>query len=325
MALFSARSIRSSLAALALMAVPGGSLWADHGAHLDGTYFTLDNGTDLREIADKETRGLLKRVRGEGEAFGASQRARYCKLKRGKAPIQWAVNNLDTGQVLARSRNAEQLYFGASVSKLFVAAALLDKQEGRLSRKQLRQLTFMIVVSDNVTWLDLQRQVGGDGTNDTGRSAVQAFVRRMGYPTIKGFQGWNGRRNGVGGEHGNELNALELAQFLFDTRHRNYRGADVLWKIMQATKTGDRKIDKYTPADIYLGGKTGTYSGPNEAPETVHHPTIKARNHAAVLMIGEGHYGISILSNTGDNEDVAVLGGGLMREYLGVGPGLTCG
>ncbi len=313
------------LVSLALMAVPGSSLRADHLDHVDGTYFTLDNGINLREIADKQTRGMLKRVTGEGEDFGAAQRTRYCKLKAETAPIQWVVNNLDTGEVLARSRNAEQLYFGASVSKVFVAAALLDKQQGRLSQKQLRQLTLMIVVSDNVTWLDLQRQVGGDGTNDTGRTAVQAFVRRMGYPTIKGFQGWNGRRNGVGGEHGNELNALELSQFLFDTRHRNYRGADVLWKIMQATKTGDRKIDKYTPASLYLGGKTGTYSGSNEAPETVHLPTIKARNHAAVLLIGDGHFGISILSNTGDNEDVAVLGGGLMREFLGVDGGLTCG
>ncbi len=313
------------LVLLALLAVPAGHVRADDIGQVDGTFFTLDNGIDLREMADKETRKLLKRVRGEGEAFGDVQWKRYCKLKRDSVPIQWVVNKLETGEVISRSANAEQLFFGASVSKLFVAAALLDKQEGRFTRKQLRQLAFMIVVSDNVTWLDLQRQAGEDGSSDSGRAAVQAFVRRMGYRTIKGFQGWKGRREGVRGEHGNELNALELSQFLFDTYHRNYRGADVLWQIMQATKTGDRKIDKYTPATIYLAGKTGTYSGPNEAPDTVHLPTIKARNHAAVLMLGDGHYGISVLSNTGDNEDVAVLAGGLMREFLGVGGGLTCG
>ena len=35
-------------------------------------------------------------------------------------------------------------------------------------------------------------------------------------------------------------------------------------------------------------------------------------------------YVLSILSNTGRNEDVAVLGGGLMREYLRVEPAITC-
>ena len=78
--------------------------------------------------------------------------------------------------------------------------------------------------------------------------------------------------------------------------------------------TGERKVDKYIPSYLYIGGRTGTYSGPNESPDTIKHLNIRARNHAAVLPIKDKYYGISILTKTGRNEDVAVLGGELIRE-----------
>ncbi len=322
MGAFAVRILRGCLVLAALMAVPVAGAVADHRTGKDGAYFTLDNGVDLYDVADAQTRKLLTRVTGRGEAFGARQE-RYCRLKGNDREVQWVVNNLDTGETIARSANADQLYFGASVAKLFVAAALLDKHKGKIAPAQLRQLVKMVVVSNNAAWLELQRQVGDDGSDDAGRAAVNAFVQRMGYPRIKGFQGWRKRRDGTR-EHGNELTALALSRFLHDTYQRKYPGADVLWKVMQATRTGKGKIDRFTPTDVYLGGKTGTYSGPNASPETVHLPTIQARNHAVALMIGDGHYGISILANTGSSGDVAVLAGGLMREYLGVQPRVAC-
>ena len=66
---FHARSMGAWLVSLALMAVPGNSLHADHLDHDDGTYFTLDNGISLHEIADKQTRGMLKRVQGAVPPF----------------------------------------------------------------------------------------------------------------------------------------------------------------------------------------------------------------------------------------------------------------
>ncbi|MGI9364836.1 MAG: serine hydrolase, partial [Rhizobiaceae bacterium] len=278
---------------------------------------------DLRALADAKTKGLLKRARGVGARFGSKQKARYCQLKNSGVPIQWVVNDLDTGQVIARSRNAQQLYFGASVAKLFVAAAFLDKTNGQFSQKQLRELVRMIVISDNPAWKSLQRQTGGSDSNYAGRVAVQAFVKRMGYPTIQGYQGWMKHKNGTR-EHGNELNALELARFLFDTYQQKYPGADVLWEIMRATRTGRSKIGKYTPSQLFIGGKTGTYDGPNESPATVRLAKIGARNHAVTLFTDRGTFGISVLANTSRNEDVAILGGGLMREYLGVKPAVKC-
>ncbi|MGI9512329.1 MAG: serine hydrolase [Anderseniella sp.] len=309
---------------LAMTSLTGAPAMASDAAELKvETSFVADDGRDLRAILDSGTRKMLTPAHGVGAKFGPAQKARYCKLKSGGASVQWVVNDLKTGEVRARSANAEKLYFGASVSKLFVAAAFLDTHKAQFTQQQLRELVRMIVVSDNVAWKSLQRQTGGSESNYAGRVAVQAFVKRMGYPTIKGFQGWMKHRDGTQ-EHGNELNTLELSRFLFDTYQRKYVGADVLWEIMRATRTGRSKIGKYTPADLRIGGKTGTYSGRNESPETIHLPTIGSRNHAAVLFYKGGIYGISVLANTASSEDVAILGGGLMRDYLGVEPAINC-
>ncbi|MDJ0890637.1 MAG: serine hydrolase [Gammaproteobacteria bacterium] len=283
----------------------------------DKAFFTLDNDVDLRESLGAKASKLLALAKGQGMEFGAAQAKRYCTLKNDHERVQWVLNDLETGEVISRSANADKRFFGASVSKLFVAAALLDKQQGTLDTSQLDHLVRMIVVSDNLSWKELQRQAGELGTNDSGREAVDEFVQRMGYSDTKGFQGWLRKKDGTR-IHGNELNALELSQFLYDTYHGNYPGAEVLWKVMHATRTGRSRIDKYTPSYVNIGGKTGTYDGPNASPQTIQHETIRARNHVAVMKIDDKYYGLSILSNTGRNEDVAVLGGGLIREYLGV-------
>ena len=93
---------------------------------------------------------------------------------------------------------------------------------------------------------------------------------------------------------------------------------------MHACRTGSNKINKYTPNSIYIAGKTGTYHGINESKKTIKFDAIKARNHATVFKVDEKEYSLTILSNTGQDEDVAVLGGGLMREYLGVEKGVRC-
>lgn len=117
---------------------------------------------------------------------------------------------------------------------------------------------------------------------------------------------------------------LMVRMILHDTYHRRYPGSEVLLEIMQATTTGRRRINKYATQNVFVGGKTGTYDGPNSSPATIHHKHIRACKHVATLKIGKDIYGLSILLNTGREEDVAVLGGGLMREYLGVEPGVEC-
>lgn len=285
-------------------------------------FFVLDNGNDLRKLADPGASQLLTPVRGEGNKFGAEEIQKYCKLKY-SSQVQWTVNDLQTGEIISQSPNAREAFFGASSSKIFVAAALLNKQCGKLDKKQLDLMIKMIVKSDNGAWIELQREAG-EGSDDSGRQCVNEFVQEIGCKNTRGFQGWLCKEDGTR-IHGNELNTTALAKFLYSTYHRDYPGAEILWKIMHATKTGRQKINKYTPSEIYIGGKTGTYDGPNESPETIHFKNIRARNHVAVLKIGDKYYGISILTNTGSSWDVAVLGGGLMREFLGVGEPPICG
>lgn len=297
-----------------------------HGANdatmSDEQFFTLHSGTNLRSFGGPEVRKLLFRKRGGGAAFGVKQQRLYCKLKKNKQ-IQWTLSDLESGKIISRSDNATDVFFGASTSKIFVAAALLDKQDGELSKKQLILMTNMIVRSSNPAWKELQRQAGTNGTDDSGRQAVHAFIKKMGYENLRAFQGWMIRQDGTR-LHGNELNSLAVAQFLFDTYHNRYPGAEILWKIMHATRTGRKKINKYTPKNIYIAGKTGTYHGPNESKSTIRYNAIKARNHATVFNINGKYYSLTILSNTGRDEDVAVLGGGLMREFLGVDRPVKC-
>jgi hypothetical protein len=297
------------------------SLYANDAAITDEQFFTLQSGTNLRSFGGSEVRQLLFRKKGNGAKFGKKQARQYCQLKK-SSQVQWALTDLETGKILSESDNAGEVFFGASVAKIFVAAALLDKQNGELSREQLLLMTRMIVRSSNPAWKELQRQCG-KGSDDSGRQAVHAFIQKMGYENLRGFQGWMRQEDGSR-LHGNELNALAVAHFLYDTYHNRYPGAEILWKIMHATRTGRKKINKYCPGNIYIAGKTGTYHGSNESKNTIKHAGIKAHNHVTVFDIGGKYYSLSVFTNTGRDEDVAVLGGGLMREFLGVDKPVSC-
>ncbi len=275
-------------------------------------FFVLRDGTDLRAMGGGTTRQLLWPAKGIGdEGFGKKERSEYCRLKHSE-DIQWVLRDLENGLVVATGKHPEKTFFGASSSKVFVAAALLDLQNGSISKHQLQLMTKMIAVSSNEAWKALQK-MAGNGSQDAGREAVDAFTRKMGYENIRGFQGW--LRDEI---HGNELNALALSQFLFDTYHDCYPGAEVLWKLMYACRTGKAKGRRYLPCNMFVGGKTGTYDGPNVSPETVPWPEIRARNHIMVFRAKGRQYGLAILSNRGSNDDVAILAGGVVREYLHV-------
>ncbi len=161
----------------------------------DEHFFTLSNGVNLRSFGGSEVRQLLSRRRGSDTPFTTQQEKKYCGLKQ-KSELQWILTDLETGTIISRSANAEEVFFGASVSKVFVAAALLDKQDGKFSKEQLVLMSRMIVRSDNPSWRELQRQAGLDGSDDSGRQAVHAFIGKMGYENLFGFQGWMTRPDG---------------------------------------------------------------------------------------------------------------------------------
>jgi hypothetical protein len=280
----------------------------------DSQFMLLPDGTKIESIVVSNSPLALNK--GEGKVFNAELQAKYEKIKLDSQtlsnyPVQWTLVDLDSEKILASSKEGDRRIFGASVSKIYVAGALLDKQNGIISPTQLQEMADMIVVSSNTAWTSLQNQIGG-GDSDAGRAAIHAFTQKMGYLNTRGFQGY------WGSIHGNELTTNELTAFLVDTYKARYPGAEVLWKLMYAFRTGTLRGDKYLPSDVFIGGKTGTYDGPTVDPYSGEDITVKVRHQTSVFSAGGRRFGLSVLSDTGTSETAAILTGGLAREYAGV-------
>lgn len=312
------------LASCVLFVVPhlGIAAMPSHPAG-DRDFHLLPDGTDLRNLRVSGVR--LSLTRGAGGAFTVSARTAYEKLKsesmsRPGHPVQWTFMDLDSRRVIAESLESNRKIFGASSSKVFVAGAMLARQQGLLRSAQKQLMADMLVVSSNSAWTNLQSQIGGGDANK-GRERIHAFTQGLGYQRTRGFQGYWGTM------HGNELTAAESAQYLSDIYWGVFEGAETLWKLMHACRTGVSRGLKYIPASIYVGGKTGTYDGPTENPETgrTTNPDgsayrVAVRNHLLVFNVGGREYGLAVLADTGSDESAALLAGGLLREYTGYQP-----
>jgi hypothetical protein len=293
---------------------------------------------------------------GQGTEFTGTECAEFQKIysaskERGNRTVQWVLRNLDTGRVIDQSSDPKQRLFGASTSKIFVAAALLDAQDGALNEEQTKLMDVMIMHSSNKAWRALQTQLGsidpvkcgGLDPWACGQKRVLEFTQRMGYGSTRGFTGDVLRGNlgplfrGLVGQdlipntdnvHGNELTAQETTQFLQDMYDRKFPGAEKLWEFMQRCRTGKKKGDKYMPSRILVGGKTGTYPGGTRLGQTYvegKEVFVGMFNHAMFFKGEDGiQYGLTILANAKSPETVALLTGGLIRNYAGIKDGATC-
>lgn len=280
----------------------------------DRNFVTLPSGKLLTSISVSGTK--LSLSKGTGTTFSAANKAAYLSLKTATQSdpahkVQWTFMDLDSHRVIAKSLSSGKKLFGASSSKIYVAAALLDRQNGSLSASQLQLMADMLVVSSNTAWTELQSQIG-DGSSDKGRERIHKFTQRMGYPLTRGYQGY------WGSTHGNELVPDEAAETLYDTYNDKFPGAETLWKLMHTCRTGSSRGRKYIPSSIYVGGKTGTYDGPTENPATGGQYNVAIRNHVLVFNVDGKQYGLVVLSNSGSDESAALLAGGLLREYTSV-------
>lgn len=281
---------------------------------LDPQFTKLPSGQDLSSLSVSGTK--LSLTRGSGAAFTSTVRANYEALKKATQTdpthkVQWTLMDLSSHRIVERSLSAHKKLFGASSSKLYVGAALLDKQKGSLSASQLQLMANMLVVSSNEAWTELQSQIGG-GDSNKGRQLIQEFTQRMGYKETRGFQGYWGTL------HGNELIPDESVELLYDLYRGAFPGAEIQWKLMHTCRTGASRGLKYIPSNIYVGGKTGTYDGSTENPETGASYNVAVRNHLLVFYVGGRQYGLAILANTGTDESAALLAGGLVREHGGL-------
>lgn len=277
----------------------------------DSQFTTLPDGRKLSSI--KVSGSSLSLAKGSGGSFTSSKLSEYKKLKEEtlKDPahkVQWVFMDMDDHRVIERSLSAGKRIFGASSSKIYVASALMDYQKGSISSSQLQLMADMLVVSSNTAWTNLQKQVGG-GDADKGRERIHAFTQKMGYPTTRAFQGYWGNL------HGNELVPDEAIETLYDIYTNQFPGAEWVWKLMHTCRTGASRGRKYIPSNIYVGGKTGTYDGATENPETGKQYNVKIRNHILTFNVDGRQYGLIVFANSGSDESAALLAGGLIREY----------
>lgn len=281
----------------------------------------------------------LGQTKGAGVAFTKAHCDKFRKIYNDSKlstnkKVQWVLMSMDSpvkGTIIDQSSNPHQRIFGASTSKIFVAGALLDRRGGKLKGGELDLMKAMIISSSNTAWSQLQAALG-DGSWTMGQKRNLEFTQRKGYSATRGFSGnipganlgaeyktLDGRElTSAGSLHGNELTARETTDFLYDTYHGNYAGANILYQIMNAYRTGRAKGDKYIPTSIPVGGKTGTYTG--ETIELGRPVVVSVRNTAMYFKGRDGRtYGLTVLANTGLDETSALLAGGLIRQYAGVG------
>lgn len=295
-------------------------------------------------VAHAETQDQLSGLastHGVGTKFGADQCEQFKKLYSNSKlaenkKVQWVLMDLDADQrgvIVDQSSNIDQRIFGASTSKIFVAAALLDRRGGQLTDRNITLMKSMIIQSSNAAWSELQT-VLGDGSWQLGQRRNLIFTQKIGLHSTRGFSGTiaasalgdelktlkGNEQTAAGGIHGNELTARETTELVYDIVRGKFAGAEILRKIMSAYRTGSAKGNKYVPSDIAVGGKTGTYGG--ESIELGKAVNVNVRNTALFFKGRNGkRFGITVLANTGADETSALIVGGLIRKYGGVTEG----
>ena len=274
---------------------------------------TLSNGMNLG--ATKVRGRYLAAQWGVDKAFTESRWKAYHRLrdhtmKDASAKVQWAMMNLESGDLLASSLGAESnRFYGASVTKVIVAAAYLAKKQGGVTRSDINKIGPLVSVSNNKFWRVLQREIG-DGNNTEGMKLVQEFTDDLGLTNTVGFKGW------LDGVHGNETTATDLVRFAFATFNDFYPGGEDVWKFMWTCRTGKLKGLKYLPADLAVGGKTGTYHGLTVEANSQKSYVAKTHHHLITFVRAGVPYAMAILSDRGSDEDVALMAGGLFREFV---------
>lgn len=316
-----------------------------------GTLFPTDfkfSGGDLLDMHSyKYSRGQGKRVKlrnvrqvGENNNFGDLELTKYKKLYcsakfRSNNILQFNLTELTQAKKIATSKNPDQLVYGASISKIFAAGSYLNNTKSfdpsmfdscnyKLDRRQSQKLMVvealnsLIIRSNNKPWkcfqnaaateIDNKESEGiiySNGHTKAGHLAVTRYFKSMGITNSRGYT-----NSFVGDSRHNRISANDVATFMQEIYNRaiqyNDEGADLLLKTMFLTTTGKSRGNKYIPRNINVGGKTGSLSNP-------------ASNHHAMLIPFNGKlYSLTLISKKSPSIDLAIMAGGLFRQFIKV-------
>lgn len=254
---------------------------------------------------------------GMGKEFTKANRAHYRKLKQltsrpdSAQKIEWILTDLESGQNIARTRNTQSQFFGASISKLFVAATFLDATRSfeDLSRTDLQSLLDMLIVSDNGAWRRLHRAVG-KGKEKKSQKLIQGLLQRLGLPKTRGYLGV------FEGKTGNKINAKDLNSFLIAIHRKRFRNSDQLLALMMRARLPKQGARKYIPKSVVVGGKDGRFFKEFRHPQTGISAVKSVYHEVLIIHFGPKTYGLTILSQYHSQADISVLCGGIVEEYI---------
>jgi len=245
-------------------------------------FFTTTKGINLSAIASK---GGIKLSRNKGIGSSGYSASKYQSAKN-NPKVYWAIYNISRDTLVSKSSNANNNVYGASVPKVIVASAALDKYNGLFpNQSDYEKVIKLLVKSDNDVWTPLQNLAGGG-------NAVNDWSKKMGY-SMQSARGM-----------GNNANAVDMCKFWSDVCHNRFDGAEVIFRVTSSCQTSASKSRKYLPTSVFIGSKTGTYESSN-------HDT-------GWLNVGGNFYSISVLTELGSNgsDTIASMFRGLYDEYI---------
>lgn len=246
-------------------------------------------------------------VFGTGVHFGSGQEKIYCRLKNKSTDnIQFILKDISNDKFLFQSSNPNQRFYGASISKIFTAGAFFNEKE-QITKDERQSLIDMIVKSDNGAWDRLQNAIG-DGNANEGKRRTQEFANSIGIFDSTVFR-WD-----LDGVHGNEITPSDTMRFVQASFNKEYEKGHEIFKLFYISKTGAKRLKKYLPKTMLVGGKTGSYTGSTRLDGKP--ITSKAIHQVIVFDFKKTFYSLVVLSDPGNPEDLAILAGGLYRELI---------
>ncbi len=220
---------------------------------------------------------------GQGRAWTSRMESAY-RAHRRDPRVAYAVKNLHTGAYLADFQ-ADLLMAGGSMPKPAVAATLLEKRRGQLTREEVQHIVHVCDKSINASWSALLARLNA--------ADEHRFEWKYGLPDVQILR--------------NAQSPRFYAEFF--ERCVNYRldyGCELLLEAMRRDQFGFGRL--YLPGSIvYAGGKTGNYGDVDHEGLFFYHGSTPY----ALVLYTKGHF-----APGGQQWKMGAMMGGLFREYI---------
>lgn len=244
---------------------------------------------------------------GSGVLYKSKEKLLFNKtLSKRSNKLQWDLRDLSNNKSISISSNPNKLFYGASLSKVFVASAFMNITN-EIDYRSRQELNDLIVKSSNTAWGSLQKKIG-QGDDDLGRQGVQSFLNNLCIYNSIGFRGYLGKI------HGNEINVTDVSRYIQASFDGEYGESKEIFKLLFISRTGKARLKKYFPSSMIIGGKTGTYKGNTSIDGK---PVVTdSKHHLIVFKYKNKYYSLTVLSDGIDQEVLSVLAYGLFQKYL---------